>query len=110
MLGLPPADAERGEAVACAKGGSWQFCSRSQTLPGHFPLGVALLGPALQILALVEELLAPADGDFELHLAVLEVHAHRHHREALLGDQAGIAGDFPGVHEKPAVAVGILGA
>src|SRR2546422_75832 len=48
------------------------------------PVGVALG----EVAALVAYLLAARDGDLDLDAPVLEVHARRHERQALLADRA----------------------
>ena len=58
---------------------------------------------------MVEQLLAAAQGDLHLDLALLEVHAHGHHGQAFLFHAGRHLADLGGVQQQAARAVGILG-
>src|SRR2546423_575825 len=58
--------------------------------------------------ALVVQLLAAAQPQFDLGAAVLEVESKRNQREAALGDLAGQAADFLAVQQQLPVAVGVV--
>src|SRR5262249_19705475 len=89
-----------GRSRCSGQAGSGHSLGAAAQLAGDLPVGVAL-GP---IPAFVVGLLTAGQRQFDLDLAVGEVHRQRHQREVAVADLADQVVDLPAVQQQLAVA------